>query len=217
MRTGEAWAERDVVRADLGLRPLRRCARCGREGRNAYRPMRGAATAELWLCTHAEPCLERTRLLQRASAKRAHGRPPQSPISGWSLEDRRIVVVGGDEASRTALADLVSDATSAEVDCLALDRRGLDMLSRRECGLVIADVRQGDPIAILDGLDRRLSRIAWRGATVLVVHGPGDEGPAVEAIVRAPNVIALTRPVRPSALVGIISGLDVESPRAKAG
>lgn len=202
---------RAVGSVDHALRPLRRCARCGREGRNAYRPVGRDQAAAAWLCTHAEPCLARTRLQQRASAKRAHGRSPQSPISGRSLEDRRVLVVGADQTSRTDLAALVSEVTP-DVECLALDRRTLEVLGNREFGLVVADVRRGDPIAILNGLARRLTRITWHGAAAIVVHGPGDDGPAVEALVTGTNVQALLRPVDMAALFAIVTGLDVDPP-----
>lgn len=207
-------ADRSVDAPD---RPIRRCVRCGREGRNAFRPMRRDATTDAWLCTHADPCQERARLQQRAAAKRAQGRPSQSPISGWFLDDRPVLVLGGDAASRAELATLLADITAAEVDCLGLDRRSLDLLGRRELGLVVADVRRGDPIAILNGLARRLARLMWRGVPIVVIHGPGDDGPAVEALVRASATHTLERPVDTNGLVSIVSGLASEPVSARAG
>jgi CheY-like chemotaxis protein len=201
---------------DPSLRPLRRCVRCGREGRNAFRPMRGTAPGAAWLCAHAEPCHERARLRQRAAAKRAQGRPVQSPISGWSLDERRVLVLSADPESRTALQGLLSDVASADVECLGLDRRSIELLGRREFGMVVVDVRRGDPVAILNGLARRLSRLVWRGVPVVLIRGVQDDGPAIEALAQTATY-ALARPVEPDVIVSIVNGLATESTSARAG
>lgn len=202
--------------ADATFRPLRRCVRCGREGRNAFRPIRGSTAGAVWLCSHAEPCHERSRLQQRAAAKRAQGRPSQSPISGWSLDDHRVLVLGTDPAARTSLETLLSDVTSADVESLHLDRRSIDLVGRRELGMVVADVRHGDPVALLNGLARRLSRLVWRGIPVVLIHGQSEMSPAIEALVRDATTHVLTRPVEAADLVSVLSRLAVEPAAAPA-
>lgn len=189
-------------------RALRRCARCGREGRNAFRPVLADAGATMWVCTHEGPCVERTRMLRRAAARAAHGRPPQSPIAGFSWDARRACVIGSEAASREAIAAALRDLGSIDVECLDLTRRSIELVGSRDFGLIVADVRSGDPVALLGGLARRLAGARRRGVPILVAHGPEDGAlPAIESLVRHVDAERLTRPTDATALLGTLDAV----------
>ena len=193
------------------LRAVRRCARCGREGRNAFRPVQMAGGAGLWICSHDGPCTERTRMLRRAASRSAQGRPPQSPIAGFSWDARRACVIGSEPASRRALATALGDLGSIDVECLDLARRTVEMVSARGFGIVVAAVRAGDPVALLGELARRLAGASRRGVAVVVVSRSGDgEMPAIASLVRQTGARRLQHPIDGGsllAMVDILGGL----------
>lgn len=189
-------------------RAVRHCARCGREGRNAFRPVGAAVGATMWVCTHEGPCVERTRMLRRAAARAAQGRPPQSPIAGYSWDARRACVIGSDPASRQAITAVLADLGSIDVESLDLTRRSIEMLGRRDFGLIMADVRAGDAIALLGMLARRLAGAGRRGVPIVVAHDPGDGNlPAIAALMREAGGTRLTRPIEPMTLLAKLDEL----------
>lgn len=189
-------------------RATRRCARCGREGRNAYRRVHADVGGTMWVCTHEEPCIERTRLLRRAAARTVHGRPSQSPIAGFSWDGRRACVIGSDAASRHAIVTALGDLGGIEAEAVDLERRSIELLSCRDFGLVLADVRATDPVALLGELARRLSGVTRRGVPVIIAYAGSDgERPAIEALIRQCGGYRLTHPVDGASLQAMVDNL----------
>jgi hypothetical protein len=189
-------------------RATRRCARCGREGRNAYRSLHADVGGTLWVCTHEETCVERTRLVRRAAARTVQGRPSQSPIVALPWEARRACVIGSDPASRHAIVTALGDFGGIEAEGLDLKRRSLELLSSRDFGLIVADVRAVDPVAMLGELARRLSGVSRRGVPVIIAYARSDgERPAIEALIRRCGAYRLMRPVDGAALLAMVDAL----------
>lgn len=161
----------------------------------------------MWVCVHEGPCLERTRMRRRATARTAQGRPAQSPIAGLSWDARRACVIGSEAGSRDAIAAALGDLRGIDVDCEDLARRPIETLTRREFGLIVADVRAGDPVALLGELARRLAGASRRGVPVVVAYEPGEgDRPAIESLIREARAFGVPRPVDANAL---LARLDV--------
>ena len=92
------------------------------------------------------------------------------------------------------LAQVLAEYMATDVDVLALDRRGIERLSRRAYGLIVIDAQAGDPIALVNELDRRLPVLKQRGVPLVVCVSLGHEGPAVEGMVLHTGALRVTRP-----------------------
>ena len=137
--------------AGAGMRERRTCVRCGRVGFNAFQPV-SAADRRTWACTHVDTCVERARLRRRSQARRAGGRPATSSIAPTDLTDRPACVIGSNSASVAQLQKLLTGVAGIEVECLPLTIRSLDIVSRRDFGLVVFDAQATDSIALLNEL-----------------------------------------------------------------
>ena len=157
-------------------------------------------------------------MLRRAAARAATGRPRQSPIVGFSWDHRRACVIGSEPASREVIASALGHLGSMEVVSLDLTSRSIGALAQRDYGLVIADVRAGDPVALLGGLARRLAGPARRGVPVAVVHAPDDgASPAIESLVREVGGHRLMRPIDPKTLLFLLDGPRAVGPGGVLG
>ena len=162
----------------------------------------------MWVCTHQEPCVERTRLLRRAAARTLQGRPTQSPIAGFSWDGRRACVIGSDPASRHAIVMALGDLGGIEAEGVDLERRSIELLSCRDFGLIVADVRAADPVALLGELARRLSGVTRRGVAVIIACAPSDgERPAIKALIEQCGAYTLLHPMDGAALLAMVEAL----------
>jgi hypothetical protein len=175
-------------------RQSRTCIRCGRTGANAYRPIPTDHGRMGWICTHVDPCVARMRTRHRSGSRASEGRPPTSPIAPAHLSERPSCVVGSDRRSVDELADVLVEFAAAEVDRLDLTRRSLDLVSRRDYGLVIVDSQPGDSVAFVNELQRRLASPRHRECAVIVCHEPGPMSPALEHLVKRTAAEAVLRP-----------------------
>ena len=145
--------------------------------------------------------------MRRAGSKRANGRSDRSPIPGLDLCDKPACIIGSAPESAAILADALTELAAVDVECLDLSQRSLLVLGRREFGLVIADVHRTDPVALLDGLSRRLAGLARRGVPVVVCHPSNEVGPAVEGLVAEAGAHRLRRPVPATALLSLVGNV----------
>lgn len=186
--------------AGAGMRERRRCVRCGRVGFNAFHPV-SAADRRTWACTHVETCGERARLRRRSKARRAGGRPATSSIAPTDLTDRPACVVGSNPASVAQLQKLLTAVAGVDVECLPLTIRSLDIVSRRDFGLVVFDAQTTDSIALLNELTRRLAGLRRRGTAIIVSHDPAASGPSLEQLITKAGASGLARPVSAIAIL----------------
>lgn len=186
--------------AGAGMRERRTCVRCGRVGFNAFQPV-FAADRRTWACTHVEPCVERARLRRRSLARRAGGRPATSSIAPTDLTDRPACIIGSNPASVAHLQKLLTGVAGVEVECLPLTIRSLDIVSRRDFGLVVFDAQTTDSIALLNELTRRLAGMQRRGNAVIVCHDPAVKGPSLEQLIAKARASGVPRPVSAMAIL----------------
>lgn len=194
--------------AGAGMRERRACVRCGRVGFNAFQPV-SAADRRTWACTHVETCVERARLRRRSLARRAGGRPATSSIAPTDLTDRPACVIGSNPASIAQLQKLLTGVAGVEVECLPLAIRSLDIVSRRDFGLIVFDAQATDSIALLNELTRRLAGMQRRGTAIIVCHDPAVRGPSLEQLIDKAGASGLARPVSAAAILeatGVLSG-----------
>lgn len=182
--------------AGAGMRERRVCVRCGRVGFNAFQPV-SAADRRTWACTHVETCVERARLRRRSLARRAGGRPATSSIAPTDLTDRPACIIGSNAGSVAQLEKLLTGVAGVEVECLPLTIRSLDLVSRRDVGLVLFDAQATDSIALLNELTRRLAGMRRRGTAIIVCHDPAVKGPTLEQLINKAGATGLPRPVSP--------------------
>jgi hypothetical protein len=147
-----------------------------------------------WICTHVDPCVARMRTRHRSGSRASEGRPPTSPIAAAHLSERPACIVGSDRRSVDELAGVLVEFAAAEVDRLDLTRRSLDLVGRRDYGLVVIDSRPDDSVAFINELERRLSAERRRECTVIVCHEPGPMSPALEHLVNRTGAEAVLRP-----------------------
>lgn len=192
------------------VRQPRTCWRCGRTGVNAFRSLRGAAGGDDWVCAHEDPCLRRLRTRRRATAREADGRPRTSPIAPPDLSERVACVIGSDDEATTAIAAVLADYAAMQVDRLGLECRTLDLLVRRDYGLVVLDARADDPVALLNELGRRLAAARRRDVASVVVHGDGPVTPTLELLCAASEAPRVRRPFDvPTLLAAVAEGTGV--------
>lgn len=188
-------------------RPMRRCARCGRTGYNAFeRTIDPAGSDPEWVCTHREPCLARRLERWRAGTRTALGRAPSSPITPWADEDQKACVVAVDPDATERLEQLVRDLTPLQVEQLDGSPRAMARLSRGDYCLIVVDAGAGDPLAFCNELYRRLSRGRLSRVPLIIVREPGQRlrGPLAKLAGR-PQAECLTRPMTPPAFMAGIS------------
>lgn len=148
------------------------------------------------------------------AARRQGGRSAWSPISGYEPGERAIGVVSSDPIVRAVLAEAADALAPMGAEALDLSTRTLERLGRADFGLVVADLREADPVALVDGLGRRLVAVRRRGAAVLVCHWPGADAtrPAIRAVAESVASHRLLRPVTAasaSAMLGLILGVPM--------
>lgn len=185
-------------------RELRSCARCGRTGSNAFRPIPTDHGRMGWICTHVDPCVARMRTRHRSGSRQSEGRPPTSPIAPAHLSERPTCVIGADRRSVETIADILAELAAVEVDRLDLSRRSLDLVSRRDYGLVVVDTRPGDSVAFLNELSRRLASSRRRECALVVCRDGGSIGPAVERFTRRTSAECVDRPLTPQLLMAAV-------------
>ena len=188
--------------ASLGARPLRRCARCGREGRNAFRTI-AADRWDVWICTHEETCVARMHQVHRSHATRHNA--PRTSGSAFDAGERPVCVIGVDADAVDDVASLVAGLTAADVDALVLSRASLNRLSRRDYALVVAIVRETDPVALVNDLTRRLLPFRRRAVPVIVACPTATMSPAVRTLAGATASVRITRPVDAPALLDALA------------
>jgi hypothetical protein len=184
-------------------RPLRRCSRCGREGRNAFR--RIVPGMDVWLCTHEETCVTRMRHRHRNGG----GRPAADDdglLAGFDAGERPICVIGSDPAGVDELAAMLEALSAADVDRLDLSPRSLMRLGRRDWALVVADLRATDPLALVNDLTRRLVPVRRQQVPVVVVRDDGDLRPSLETLLLLAATATIVRPIHPVTLLDALSG-----------
>lgn len=147
-----------------------------------------------WICTHVDPCVARMRTRHRTGSRRSAGRPPTSPIAPAHLSERPACVIGSGRDSVDELAQILVELAAAEVDRLDLSRRSLDLISRRDYGLVVVDAHSDDSVAFTNELTRRLASSRHRECTVIVCHGPEPMSPALEHLVARTAAEGVLRP-----------------------
>lgn len=190
---------------DADHRRSRTCVRCGRSGLNAFRPIVTDPGRVSWLCVHEEPCVARMRIRHRSVARASAGRPPTSPIAGAHLSERPAAVIGSQRASVDALADLLEELTAAVVDRLDFSRRGLDLVGRRDYGLVVLDAHPDDPVACMNQLARSLSSARRRDCAVVVRHAWDDPRPTLEQLIRLTRAVTVDGPLDADRVMGAVN------------
>jgi len=158
-----------------------------------------------WVCSHAEPCIARMRSRHRSGARRVEGRPPTSPIAPSHLSERAACVVGGDAESVHTLADVLSEFAAVDVDRLDLSRRSLDLLARRDYGLVVIDSHVDDPLAFTNELTRRLALRRRRDCSVVLCHSQGPLTPGLEGLAEKLEARCVERPFDARQFMGSVS------------
>lgn len=93
------------------------------------------------------------------------------------------------------LQKLLTGVAGVEVECLPLTIRSLDIVSRRDFGLVVFDAQTTDAIALLNELTRRLAGLRRRGTTIIVSHDAAAKGPSLEQLIAKAGASGLARPV----------------------
>lgn len=148
-------------------------------------------------------------------ARRADGRPATSSIAPPDLTDKPACVIGSNDASAEHVEQVIAGATATEVDRLSFDRRSLNLLARRDYGLLVFDAQPDDSIAMLNELGRRLSSVRRKGTLVLVCRDRERLGPALERLTTEADAITLERPIRALAVLEV-AGLTRSVPDAVA-
>lgn len=190
-------------------REVRTCVRCGRTGSSAYRPIPIDDGRMGWICSHVDPCVARMRTRHRSGVRRSEGRPPTSPIASSHLSERAACVIGSDEAAVDALADVLAEFAAVDVDRLDLSRRSLDLIGRRDYGLVVIDNRADDSVAFANELSRRLGMTRRRGCAVVITRDGGPMSPTVEHLARRLDAACVTRPCdATSFMAAVMTALD---------
>jgi hypothetical protein len=190
---------------DARARTPRTCVRCGRRGVNAFRPAVGDTATSGWVCTHDATCLRRMRSEHRLQVRTSGGRPRTSPIAPPDLADKPAAVIGSRPDDIGLLARLLEVYLGMDVDELALGRRSLDIVSRRDLGVVIVDLHVDDPVAVLNELGRRLAMARRRGVRSVVCHSAGHTGPAIERLIMLSGATRVLRPYDAGTLInGVI-------------
>lgn len=124
-------------------------------------------------------------------------------------------MIGSDPASRQAVARILTELGSIDVESLDLSRRSIELAGSRHFGWIVVDVHAGDPIALLGGLARRLAGVSRRGVPIIVAHGPEDGAfPAIESLVRETRAGRLARPVDPAQLLAMLTASSAASSTA---
>ena len=147
-----------------------------------------------WICTHVDPCVARMRTRHRTGSRRSAGRPPTSPIAPAHLSERPACVIGSARHSVDELAEILVELAAADVDRLDLSRRSLELISRRDYGLVVVDARPDDSVAFVNELTRRLASSRRRECMVVVRHDPEPMSPALEHLVARTSAEPVLRP-----------------------
>ena len=106
------------------------------------------------------------------------------------------------------LQKLLTGVAGVEVECLPLTIRSLDVVSRRDFGLVVFDAQTTDPIALLNELTRRLAGLRRRGTSIIVSHDPAAAGPSLEQLITKAGASGLARPVSPIAILEATGAAD---------
>lgn len=194
-------------------RAPRTCVRCGRRGVNAFRRTLGDTGVPAWVCTHAATCLRRMRSEHRSRVRSSGARPRTSPIAPPDLADKPATVVGSRRDEVGLLAQILQEYLGIDVDPLPLTRRSLEVVSRRDLGLIVVDLHVDDPIALLNELGRRLSTARRRGVAAVVCHSAGHTGPAIE---RLAELSGATRVLRPHGAGALIDGVVAATGSAAA-
>lgn len=147
-----------------------------------------------WICTHIDPCVARMRTRHRTGSRRSAGRPPTSPIAPAHLSERPACVIGSARHSVDELAEILAELAAADVDRLDLSRRSLDLISRRDYGLVVVDARPDDSVAFINELTRRMASSRRRECMILVCHDAEPMSPALEHLIARTSAEAVLRP-----------------------
>ena len=131
----------------------------------------------------------------------ADGRPATSSIAAADLTEKAACVIGTDDAAVSRVAQLVELTVGVDVDRLPLTARAVDRVWKRDYGLVLYDATRSDPVALMNQLARGLAACRRQGTMVIVCHDADALGPALERLTQEVDAIALTRPLRPLALL----------------
>lgn len=156
--------------------------------------------------------MARMRIRHRTLARSIAGRPPTSPIAAAHLSERPACVIGSRRSEVDAIADLIEELTAADVDRLDLSRRGLDLLGRRNYGLIVLDAHADDPVAFMNQLARSLSSTRHRDCAVVVRHDSGDARPALEHAVRMTSASRMDGPIDAALLLEAVAEAGAFSP-----
>ena len=193
----------------INQREVRTCVRCGRTGSSAFRPIPLDHGQMGWMCSHVDPCVARMRTRHRSGIRRSEGRPPTSPIAPTHLSERAACVIGSDASSVDQLADILAEFAAVDVDRLDLSRRSLDLVSRRDYGLVVIDNQADDSVAFANELTRRLKMTRRRGCAVVIARDDGPMSPAVERLTSGLGAPSVTRPCdATSFMTAVMAALD---------
>lgn len=114
-------------------------------------------------------------------------------------------VIGSDVEAIEVVAEVLVDYAAIEVDRLVLDLRCLDLVRRRDYGLVIVDAHPTDPIAVLNELGRRLGMARRRGVATVLIHGGGPLSPALELFCATTSAAELVRPFDVPSLLAAVA------------
>ena len=203
--TGTNGASQGNVMEDARARTPRTCVRCGRHGVNAFRPAVANVARSGWICTHDATCLRRMRSEHRLQVRTSGGRPRTSPIAPPDLADKPAAVIGSRSEDIALIARLLEVYLGMDVSELGLVRRSLDVVSRRDLGVVVVDLHVDDPVAVLNELGRRLAMARRRGLRSVVCHSAGHTGPAIERLVTLSGAKRVLRPYDAETLItGVI-------------
>ncbi len=152
--------------------------------------------------------MERARLRRRSLARRAGGRPATSSIAPTDLTDRPACIIGSNPASVSQLEKLLTGVAGLELECLPLTIKSLDIVSRRDFGLVVFDAQATDSIALINELTRRLAGMRRRGTAIIVCHEPALKGPSLEQLINKAGASDLARPVSAIAILEATGAAD---------
>ena len=169
-------------------RAIKKCERCGRRGKNAFRKLVLGQHVRGWVCSHGDTCTARTRL----KARRQH-RDAGSAEGTLPWIDKPVCVIGSDPEETVLVGQVLAELAGLEADVLDASRRSLARMTMRDYGCVVVTCSWRDGVGFLTDVTRRLVTMHTRGVPVVVCH-TDVISPATADLIRRAAAHAISRP-----------------------